>query len=77
MPSKDKQQWREETLARAVERYPERRPAFETDSGLPIDALYAPEDLSDRGYDYGEDIGFPGEFPYTRGVQPSAYRGRV
>ena len=77
MPSKDKQQWREETLSPAVERYPERRESFETDSGLPIDALYAPEDLSDRGYDYAEDIGFPGEFPYTRGVQPSAYRGRV
>ena len=77
MPSKDKQQWREETLSPAVERYPERRPVFETDSGLPIDALYAPEDLGDRGFDYAEDIGFPGEFPYTRGVQPSAYRGRV
>ena len=77
MPSRDKQQWEKETLTPAVERYPERRPAFETDSGLPIDALYAPEDLSDRGYDYAEDIGFPGEFPYTRGVQPSAYRGRV
>ena len=77
MPSKNKQQWREETLSPAVERYPERRPAFETDSGLPIDALYAPEDLGDRGFDYAEDIGFPGEFPYTRGVQPSAYRGRV
>ena len=77
MPSRDKQQWEKETLAPAVERYPERRPAFETDSGLPIDALYAPEDLDDRGYDYAHDIGFPGEFPYTRGVQPSAYRGRV
>ena len=77
MPSKNKQQWREETLSPAVERYPERRPTFETDSGLPIDALYAPEDLSDRGFDYAQDIGFPGEFPYTRGVQPSAYRGRV
>ena len=77
MPSKDKQQWEKETLAPAVERYPERRPAFETDSGLPIDALYAPEDLSERGYDYAQDISFPGEFPYTRGVQPSAYRGRV
>ena len=77
MPSKNKQQWREETLSPAVERYPERRESFETDSGLPIDALYAPEDLGDRGFDYAEDIGFPGEFPYTRGVQPSAYRGRV
>ena len=77
MPSKDKQQWREETLGPAVGRFPERRESFETDSGLAIDALYSPEDLAVRGYDYGADSGFPGEFPYTRGVQPSAYRGRV
>ena len=77
MPSKDKQQWLTETLQPAVTRYPERRDAFETDSGLAIDPLYSPEDLASRGYDYGEDIGFPGEFPYTRGVQASAYRGRV
>ena len=77
MPSKDKQQWLKETLQPAVTRYPERRDAFETDSGLAIDPLYSPEDLASRGYDYGEDVGFPGEFPYTRGVQASAYRGRV
>ena len=77
MPSKSKRQWQEETLSPAVERYPERRQSFETDSGLPVEALYAPEDLDQRGYNYTEDIGFPGEFPYTRGVQPSAYRGRV
>ena len=77
MPSKDKQQWLQETLQPAVARYPERRDAFETDSGLAIDPLYSPEDLALRGYDYGEDVGFPGEFPYTRGVQASAYRGRV
>ena len=77
MPSKDKQQWLQETLQPAVARYPERRDAFETDSGLTIDALYSPEDLASRGYDYSEDVGFPGEFPYTRGVQASAYRGRV
>ncbi len=77
MPSKDKQQWQEETLQPAVARYPERRESFETDSGLEIEPLYAPEDLDSRGHDYAENIGFPGEFPYTRGVQPSAYRGRV
>ena len=77
MPSKDKQQWLQETLQPAVTRYPERRASFETDSGLTIDPLYSPEDLASRGYDYGEDVGFPGEFPYTRGVQASAYRGRV
>ncbi len=77
MSSKDKQQWLEETLQPAVARYPERKESFETDSGLDIDPLYSPEDLASRGYDYAENIGFPGEFPYTRGVQPSAYRGRV
>ena len=63
MPSKDKEQWREETLLPAVARYPERRGNFETDSGLPIEPLYSPEDLTDRGHDYAGDIGFPGEFP--------------
>ena len=77
MPSKDKRQWLEETLRPAVERYPERRQAFETDSGLSIDPLYSPEDMPSRSHDYAEDIGYPGEFPYTRGVQASAYRGRV
>ena len=77
MPSKDKQQWQKETLQPAVTRYPERRENFETDSGLLIEPLYSPEDLVERSHEFAEDIGFPGEFPYTRGVQPSAYRGRV
>ncbi len=77
MPSENKEQWLEETLRPAVVRYPERRESFETDSGLAIDHLYVPEDLESRGHDYAGNIGFPGEFPYTRGVQPSAYRGRV
>ena len=77
MPSRNKEDWQEETLKPAVTRYPERRETFETDSGLAIDPLYAPEDLDHRGHNYSEDIGFPGEFPYTRGVQPNVYRGRV
>ena len=77
MPSGSKDQWQEETLKPAVDRFPERRESFETDSGLPIDPLYSPEDLDSRGHSYPEDIGFPGEFPYTRGVQPNVYRGRV
>ena len=77
MPSRDKQQWQDETLSPAVARYPERRDSFETDSGLAIEPLYAPDDLASRGHSYDENVGFPGEFPYTRGVQPSAYRGRV
>ena len=77
MPSRNKEDWQEETLNPAVARYPERRPAFETDSGLAIEPLYAPEDLETREHDYSKDVGFPGEFPYTRGVQPNVYRGRV
>ena len=83
MTSSSKRQWREETLAAAVRRFPERKESFETDSGLAIDALYTPEDAGpdgaadNGGFDYGRDLGYPGEFPYTRGVQPSAYRGRV
>ena len=77
MPSRNKENWQEETLKPAVARYPERRESFETDSGLSIEPVYAPEDLEQRDHNYSEDIGFPGEFPYTRGVQPNVYRGRV
>ncbi len=77
MASKDKQQWQEDTLEPAVARFPERRSSFETDSGIPIDSLYVPDDLTHQGHDYLDNVGFPGEFPYTRGVQPNVYRGRV
>ena len=77
MPSSDKKQWKQETLDPAVKRFPERRETFQTDSGLDIDSLYSPEDLQSQGLDYDNDLGYPGEFPYTRGVQPNTYRGRV
>ena len=77
MPSSDKEQWKQETLDPAVKRFPERRENFQTDSGLDIAPLYNPEDLNDQGLDYDNDLGYPGEFPYTRGVQPNTYRGRV
>ena len=77
MPSSDKEQWKQETLDPAVKRLPERRENFQTDSGLDIAPLYNPEDLNAQGLDYDNDLGYPGEFPYTRGVQPNTYRGRV
>ena len=77
MPSKSKKQWLEDTLGPAVEKYPERQEEFRTDSGIKIDPLYGPEDLTDHGQDYHRDLGYPGEFPYTRGVQPNTYRGRI
>jgi len=77
MPSKNKEQWREETLGPSVKRFPERQEEFVTDSGLKIDDLYAAEDLAAQGIDADRDLGYPGEYPYTRGVQPNAYRGRI
>ena len=72
--SSDKQErWRRETLEPVIGRFPERRESFQTDSGIPIEPLYAPVD----GDGKPDTIGFPGEYPYTRGVQPNMYRGRV
>jgi len=53
----------------------ERQPDFTTDSGIPINAIYTPGDI--QAMDYNQDLGFPGEFPYTRGVQTNMYRGRL
>ena len=77
MPSKNKEEWVENTLSPSVRRFPERREEFRTDSGLKIDPLYGPEDLEAQGSDYQRDLGYPGEYPYTRGVQPNTYRGRI
>jgi methylmalonyl-CoA mutase, N-terminal domain len=64
-------QWREEVYAKT----PERDALFETLSGEPVQPLYTPEDLA--GSDPDREIGLPGEYPFTRGVYPSMYRGRL
>ena len=74
--STNKQEWQESTLSRVTGRFPERRNQFATDSGLDLDTVYTPEDGT-QGGDYADAIGYPGEFPYTRGVQPNMYRGRI
>ncbi len=66
--------WLETTYRKAVTRFPERKPAFETPSGIPLPPLLVPENPDP---DYPEKLGFAGEYPYTRGVQPSMYRGRL
>ncbi len=71
--SESKRGWREKTYEPAVKRSPERDAPFETSSGRPVEPLYTPEDVDDS---YLSQLGFPGEFPYTRGVQPTMYRGR-
>jgi methylmalonyl-CoA mutase N-terminal domain/subunit len=68
----EKQRWEQETLAPAVKRFPERREHFATSSGIEVQGIYLPHDL-----DYCEELGFPGEYPFTRGVQPTMYRGRL
>src|SRR4030042_4655402 len=75
MADRTKQEWRDTTLAPALKRAAERQDRFETSSGAEIDTVYTQEDLPD--FDYIRDLGFPGEYPFTRGVQPNMYRGRI
>ena len=75
--STNKQEWQDSTLSRVTDRFPERREQFATDSGLGLDTVYTPEDGTPGGGGYVDTIGYPGEFPYTRGVQPNMYRGRI
>ena len=71
----ERRRWERKALADARAKSPERRPRFETASGDEIRRVYTPEDI--EGFDYMRDAGFPGEFPFTRGVQPTMYRGRL
>ncbi len=71
-PGRDR--WRAEGRARALNGAPERRDRFETSSGLEIQDLYTPADVA--GLDEERDLGRPGEYPFTRGVQPTMYRSR-
>ncbi len=73
--SDSKSDWQKTTLTGALSHFPERSPSFTTSSGLNIEPVYTPDDLPD--YDYPNDSGYPGEYPYTRGIQPSMYRSRL
>src|SRR5512136_3375791 len=69
----DKRRWLEGTWGKAVAKGPERKPAFGTTSGIELQPVYAASDLR-RGLE--SRLGLPGEYPFTRGVQPTMYRGR-
>ena len=69
------QRWESTTLKTALEQSPERRATFTTLSGVPIQRLYTPDQLS--GFDYASDLADPGEYPYTRGIHHTMYRGRI
>ena len=77
MTRRRKEEWREETLAPVLKRHPEQEDRFLTESGMEQDTVYCPQDLESFGFDYDKDLGYPGEYPYTRGVQPNMYRGRT
>lgn len=74
MPYTTKREWLKGPYAKAIERAPERAEVFETTGKVPIDPVYTPDDLTD--WDPAVELGFPAEFPFTRGVQPTMYRGR-
>lgn len=67
--------WEETILQQTLARAPERHKTFITTSSEPIERLYTPLDLPD--FDYLRDLGFPGEYPFTRGVHPTMHRGRL
>ncbi len=73
--STEKKRWKETLYDEALKRWPERLERFMTTSSVPIGNLYAPGDLGD--YNYQDKLGYPGEYPFTRGVQPTMYRGRL
>ena len=70
-----KDNWEKNTLAPHQKKHPDRREEYVNTSSTPVKAIYTPLDLPD--FEYMKDLGFPSEYPYTRGVQPSMYRGRV
>jgi methylmalonyl-CoA mutase N-terminal domain/subunit len=73
--AKLREQWEEQTLGTVLSRFPERSSSFRTDSDIELQRIYSPLDVQDT--DYRRDLGFPGEYPFTRGIQPTMYRGRL
>jgi len=72
---KSKETWKSTTLRRAIDKFHPRLGDVRTTSGVDVDYLYAPEDI--EGFNYKKQLGYPGEYPFTRGVQPTMYRGQL
>ncbi|MGQ9599094.1 MAG: acyl-CoA mutase large subunit family protein [Anaerolineae bacterium] len=67
--------WEKSTLQKSLTNHPERMERFLTTSGAPVERLYTPLDVADL--DYERDLGFPGEYPFTRGIHATMHRGRL
>ena len=72
---KEFERWQKTTLNKAISKASERESSFKTTSDIELKRLYTPVEIS--GSDYCDDLGFPGEAPFTRGAQPTMYRGRL
>jgi methylmalonyl-CoA mutase N-terminal domain/subunit len=70
-----REQWERKRVAPALKRGPERRERFITSSGIEVKREYDPDDVD--GFNFLDELGFPGDYPFTRGVQPTMYRGRL
>jgi len=75
VPSKNKREWQKITVTPSLKKYPERQEKFETSSGIEISPAYTPDDMPD--FNYASALGYPGEYPFTRGIQPEMYRSRL
>jgi methylmalonyl-CoA mutase, N-terminal domain len=73
--AEQEKRWEQQTLEPALKKIPERDTPFTTVSGVPIKRLYTPNDV--QNIDFEKEIGWPGEYPYTRGIHPSLYRSKV
>jgi methylmalonyl-CoA mutase N-terminal domain/subunit len=71
----ERERWEAETLKPALNKHPERKKSFQSVSLDEVERLYTPADITDL--DFPRDISFPGEFPYTRGIHPTGYRGKL
>ncbi|HEV7664035.1 MAG TPA: methylmalonyl-CoA mutase family protein [Chloroflexota bacterium] len=77
MTSESAEEWRQTTLKKALERTPERDAVFETTSHIEPQIAYTGDDLAERGWNEQTRLGYPGEYPFTRGAQATMYRGRL
>jgi methylmalonyl-CoA mutase N-terminal domain/subunit len=73
--AKEKERWQQTTLPKWLRQHPERQKEFHNTSEIPINRLYTPEDI--KNTDYMRELGFPGEYPFTRGVHATMHRGRL
>ncbi len=69
------EQWQRQVLAKTIERFPEHKKQFQTDSNIQIERVFTPRHI--EKLDYLRDLAFPGQYPFTRGIYPTMYRGRL